>query len=104
MTTRAIVPETKLVGVDVGGTFTDLVLVDEATGLVRVAKVPTTVANQAGGVQGALAGAAASAAEVAVILHGPTTPTNSLPYRKGPPTRPLTTPPLPHASHPPPPP
>ena len=54
---------TKLVGVDVGGTFTDLVLVDEATGLVRVAKVPTTVANQAGGVQAALAGAAAGAAE-----------------------------------------
>jgi N-methylhydantoinase A len=34
---------TKLVGVDVGGTFTDLVCVDEATGEVRVAKVPTTV-------------------------------------------------------------
>ena len=39
--------ETKLVGVDVGGTFTDLVVVDEATGEVRVAKVPTTLANQA---------------------------------------------------------
>ena len=37
--------ETKLVGVDVGGTFTDLVLVDEASGAVRVAKVMTTVAN-----------------------------------------------------------
>ena len=67
--------QTKLVGVDVGGTFTDLVCVDEATGEVRVAKVPTTVANQAGGVQGALAGAAASAAEVAVIVHGTTTAT-----------------------------
>ncbi len=76
-------PRTKLVGVDVGGTFTDLVLVDEATGEVRVAKVPTTVANQAGGVQGALAGAAASAAEVAVIVHGTTTATNALLERKG---------------------
>ena len=76
-------PPTKLVGVDVGGTFTDLVLVDEATGLVRVAKVPTTVANQAGGVQGALAGAAAGAAEVAVIVHGTTTATNALLERKG---------------------
>ena len=37
--------ETKLVGVDVGGTFTDLVVVDEGTGRVQVAKVPTTVAN-----------------------------------------------------------
>src|SRR6267142_5189217 len=76
-------PQTKLVGVDVGGTFTDLVLVDEATGEVRVAKVPTTVANQAGGVQGALAGAAAGAAEVAVIVHGTTTATNALLERKG---------------------
>ena len=74
---------TKLVGVDVGGTFTDLVLFDEATGLVRVAKVPTTVANQAGGVQAALAGAAAHAAEVAVIVHGTTTATNALLERKG---------------------
>ena len=73
----------KLVGVDVGGTFTDLVLVDGATGLVRVAKVPTTVANQAGGVQAALAGAAAGAAEVAVIVHGTTTATNALLERKG---------------------
>src|SRR5437879_142323 len=83
MTTRAIVPETKLVGVDVGGTFTDLVLVDEATGLVRVAKVPTTVANQAGGVQAALAGAAVGAADVGVIVHGTTTATNALLERKG---------------------
>src|SRR5690349_106547 len=72
----------KLVGVDVGGTFTDLVLVDEATGLVRVAKVPTTVANQAGGVQAALAGAAVGAADVGVIVHGTTTTTNALLERK----------------------
>jgi N-methylhydantoinase A len=75
--------ETKLVGVDVGGTFTDLVLVDEATGEVRVAKVPTTVANQATGVQAALAGAAAGAAELKVIVHGTTTATNALLERKG---------------------
>src|SRR6266446_8600652 len=76
-------PPTKLVGVDVGGTFTDLVVVDEATGLVRVAKVPTTVANQAGGVQGALASAAVGPAEVGVIVHGTTTATNALLERKG---------------------
>jgi N-methylhydantoinase A len=76
-------PETKIVGVDVGGTFTDLVLLDEATGEVRVAKVPTTVANQAGGVVGALAHAGADAAEVKVIVHGTTTATNALIERKG---------------------
>ena len=73
----------KLVGVDVGGTFTDLVLVDEATGDVRVAKVPTTPANQATGVLAALAGAAAGPAELKVIVHGTTTATNALLERKG---------------------
>ena len=45
---------TNLIGVDVGGTFTDLILMDEATGQVRIAKVPTTVRNQADGVLAAL--------------------------------------------------
>src|SRR5260370_20515680 len=84
-------PPTKLVGVDVGGTFTDLVVVDEATGLVRVAKVPTTVANQAGGVRGALASAAVGPAEVGVIVHGTTTATNALLERQGRRTGPITT-------------
>src|SRR4029077_4629135 len=75
--------ETKLVGVDVGGTFTDLVLVDEASGEVQVAKVPTTVANQATGVVAALAAAGAEAAELKVIVHGTTTATNALLERKG---------------------
>jgi N-methylhydantoinase A len=75
--------ETKLVGVDVGGTFTDLVLVDEATGAVRVAKVSTTPRNQAGGVLAALAEAAAAPADLKVIVHGTTTATNALLERKG---------------------
>ena len=44
------------VGVDIGGTFTDVALVDEATGEIGVAKVPTTPRNLA---EGVLAGAAA---------------------------------------------
>jgi len=75
--------ETMLVGVDVGGTFTDLVLVDEASGAVRVAKVMTTVANQAAGVVAALGEASAAAAELKVIVHGTTTATNALLERKG---------------------
>jgi N-methylhydantoinase A/oxoprolinase/acetone carboxylase beta subunit len=39
-----------LAGLDVGGTLTDLILMGEATGQVRIAKVPTTVRNQAEGV------------------------------------------------------
>src|SRR5262249_3689421 len=56
---------------------------DEATGQVRVAKVPTTVANQAAGVQAALASAAARADLVKAIVHGTTTATNALIERKG---------------------
>jgi N-methylhydantoinase A len=74
---------TKLVGVDVGGTFTDLVLVDEATGEVRLAKVPTTPRNQAAGVLAALTAVAAAPAELKVIVHGTTTATNALLERKG---------------------
>jgi len=37
-----------LVGVDVGRTFTDLVLFDEVTGAVRVAKAPTIRQGQLG--------------------------------------------------------
>jgi N-methylhydantoinase A len=40
---------TRIAGIDVGGTFTDLVLVDDASGEVRLAKVPTTPENQAFG-------------------------------------------------------
>jgi N-methylhydantoinase A len=72
-----------LVGVDVGGTFTDLVLLDEVTGAVRVAKVPTTVANQADGVLTALAEAAAPPTDLKIVVHGTTTATNALLERKG---------------------
>ena len=46
-----------VVGVDVGGTFTDLILMEPETGAVRLAKVPSTPANQAAGVLAALDGA-----------------------------------------------
>ena len=36
----------KTVGVDVGGTFTDLILLDRESGEIRVAKLPTTTDNQ----------------------------------------------------------
>ena len=71
-----------VVGVDVGGTFTDLILVEPETGAVRLAKVPSTPANQAAGVLAALDRAAASLAAVASIVHGTTVTTNALLERK----------------------
>ena len=73
--------ESSLVGVDVGGTFTDLVLVGR-DGEVRIAKVPTTPDNQALGVLQALAAADADLATIATIIHGTTTTTNALLERK----------------------
>jgi hypothetical protein len=42
------------IGVDIGGTFTDVALVDDASGRIGVAKVPTTPADLADGVLAAL--------------------------------------------------
>lgn len=72
----------RIAGIDVGGTFTDLVLVDDATGEVRLAKVPTTVHNQAFGVLAALDAAGAEPAALAAIVHGTTTTTNAMLERK----------------------
>lgn len=65
-------------GVDVGGTFTDLVVVDPASGAVRLAKVPTTLPNQAGGVLNAFSEAGADLAGIDLIVHGTTTTTNAV--------------------------
>ena len=65
-------------GVDVGGTFTDLVILDPATGAVKLAKVPTTLPNQAPGVLNAFDAAGADLADLALIVHGTTTTTNAV--------------------------
>ena len=70
-----------IVGVDVGGTFTDLVYM-EPGGDVRIAKVPTTPADQSEGFMAALAEAGAELSAVANISHGTTTTTNALLERK----------------------
>ncbi len=71
-----------IVGIDVGGTFTDLILIDEAAGDIRVAKVPTTPDNQAFGVLAALAETGIGLDQVRTIIHGTTTTTNALLERK----------------------
>ena len=70
-----------LLGVDVGGTFTDAVLVG-ADGRVVTAKSPTTPGDQSRGVLAAiemvLASAGITAADVAGFAHGMTVATNAL--------------------------
>ena len=72
----------QLIGVDVGGTFTDLVMLDQKTKKVSLAKVPTTLDNQAFGVLAALEEADANLATVDLIVHGTTTTTNAVLERK----------------------
>jgi N-methylhydantoinase A len=70
-----------IVGIDVGGTFTDLVTVG-AEGHIRIAKVPTTLDNQAFGVLNALSEAEVDLTKVDRIVHGTTTTTNAVLERK----------------------
>lgn len=72
----------RIIGVDVGGTFTDLVTIDGASGGLRIAKTPTTLDNQAFGVINALSIAEIDMAEVDLIVHGTTTTTNAVLERK----------------------
>jgi len=71
-----------IAGIDVGGTFTDLIVVEPSSGEVRIAKVPTTVENQAFGVIAALDAAQVAPAALEAIVHGTTTTTNAMLERK----------------------
>lgn len=73
---------TQIVGVDVGGTFTDLVLFDTETESVKIAKVPSTPENQAFGVMQALESAGATMETLNTVIHGTTITTNALLERK----------------------
>jgi N-methylhydantoinase A len=67
------------VGVDVGGTFTDLVALDGVR--VRTAKVPSTPDDQSEGVMHALE--SVEAGDIAAFAHGMTVATNALLERRG---------------------
>ena len=69
-------------GVDVGGTFTDLIVLDTSTGAVELAKVPTSLPDQSGGVLAAFEAAGVDLAALDLIVHGTTTTTNAVLERK----------------------
>jgi N-methylhydantoinase A len=83
------------VGVDIGGTFTDLVVVDETSGAIHVGKVLTTAKDPAHGVeqgvQSLLDDAGVDPGHVRAVVHGTTLATNALIERKGARTALLTT-------------
>jgi N-methylhydantoinase A len=71
-----------IAGIDVGGTFTDLIALDAKSGEVRLAKVPTTPQNQAFGVLAALQETGIDLSSIGLLIHGTTTTTNALLERK----------------------
>lgn len=70
-----------VVGVDVGGTFTDLFVLDEATGQASIVKVPSTRGEESRGFMNGVARVGA-ASDIATIVHGTTVGTNALLERK----------------------
>ena len=74
-------------GVDVGGTFTDLILVDENNGRMIRAKTPSTPADQSVGVLNGIEKvcglAGVSPSEITHIMHGTTIATNAVLEGKG---------------------
>src|SRR5215472_14754087 len=74
-------------GVDIGGTFTDFVLVDEATGTMRFAKELTTPRDPSAavlaGIRDLLAAHRVALADVSAIVHGTTLATNAVIERRG---------------------
>lgn len=75
-------PPGTLVGVDIGGTFTDVLAFDERRRRLRVAKVPTTT-DQSRGLIAALDSLAVRWADIALVTHGTTVATNAILERKG---------------------
>src|SRR3990172_6149109 len=72
-----------VVGIDVGGTFTDVTAVDEATGRVTVTKVPSRPRDEAGAVLAGLAALAIPDGGVRRLVHGTTVGTNAVLERRG---------------------
>ena len=80
-----------IVGIDVGGTFTDLTAVDDATGHVVVTKVPSRPRSEAAAVLEGLAALDIEPREVRRLVHGTTVGTNAVLERRGAPVAVLTT-------------
>src|SRR5215218_4125148 len=83
------------VGIDIGGTFTDLVLIDDASGSRAVGKVLTSPEDPSQAVEEGLVDLleqeGVAAAQLGTVIHGTTLVTNALIERRGVSTALLTT-------------
>jgi N-methylhydantoinase A len=71
------------IGIDVGGTFTDIICLDESGGHVVLTKAPTVPTDICRGILEGLRAARAPLGDVGEIAHGTTVATNAILERKG---------------------
>jgi len=72
-----------LIGIDVGGTFTDIFVIDQQSGKTSVHKVASTRGREADGFFSGIAAGIDDVRSIAAIIHGTTVGTNALLERKG---------------------
>ena len=72
-----------VVGIDVGGTFTDLFYSDSSRGIERILKVPSTPEDPSRGLLDSLRAADIDPTSLEALLHGTTIATNAVIERKG---------------------
>jgi N-methylhydantoinase A len=72
-----------IVGIDVGGTFTDLTAVDESTGRVVITKVPSKPRDESAAVLSGLSALGIAGRDVRRLVHGTTVGTNAVLERRG---------------------
>ena len=71
-----------VVGIDVGGTFTDILALDTASGVLQSAKVAPLPGRQWDAILSSLAARGFAAADIALFVHGTTVATNAVLERK----------------------
>jgi N-methylhydantoinase A len=76
-------PSVQIVGVDTGGTFTDVVFYNEKTNSMRISKIPSTPADPSVAVKQVLELEGGQDGDEARIVHGTTVATNALLEGKG---------------------
>ena len=81
----------RMIGVDVGGTFTDAVYYDEASGEIRWTKAPSTPDSPSDGVLDAIAANGIALGDIDRFVHGVTIGTNTILEHKGAPVWMVTT-------------
>lgn len=71
--------------VDIGGTFTDAAALDEETGIIQIAKTPTTYSKPIDGVLSCVRKLKIDPKQITYLVHGTTAATNAVVQRRFPP-------------------